>query len=230
MHCEGSEASYYRARYYDPQPGRFLSEDPLGHTGDGPNFYGYSLNNPVTLFDPHGLQTSVGQVLLAWDRFNDWLQGVGDAGDMTSDFLLGTGPQSRDFGPGTVQVSSLVHSPGINKARTYYKKHGCDASGDPRAVSGGHRFGLKGLAESGLDPTLQYVGSYNWTITPNGNGTVTYTLTDNKSMTSLLYQLWPSSWSWPRDPFHRGWSLPGGITTQTYHWTEPVGIGGCGCK
>jgi RHS repeat-associated protein len=45
---------YYRARYYDPSTGRFLSEDPLGNSGDGPNFYDYALNEPVGLFDPSG--------------------------------------------------------------------------------------------------------------------------------------------------------------------------------
>ena len=32
---------YYRARYYDPSPGRFLSEDPLGSAA-GMNFYAYA--------------------------------------------------------------------------------------------------------------------------------------------------------------------------------------------
>jgi len=45
---------YYRARYYDPQPGRFLSEDPLGF-GQGVNFYAYVANNPINLIDPTGL-------------------------------------------------------------------------------------------------------------------------------------------------------------------------------
>jgi RHS repeat-associated protein len=44
---------YYRARYYDPQPGRFLSEDPA-YFRSGPNFYAYSLNNPINLRDPSG--------------------------------------------------------------------------------------------------------------------------------------------------------------------------------
>jgi RHS repeat-associated protein len=46
---------YYRARYYDPAAGRFVSEDPIGFSGDGTNFYIYVDNNPVVLIDPSGL-------------------------------------------------------------------------------------------------------------------------------------------------------------------------------
>ena len=45
---------YYRARYYDPNVGRFISEDPIGF-GAGVNFYDYVLNNPVRSKDPFGL-------------------------------------------------------------------------------------------------------------------------------------------------------------------------------
>ena len=44
---------YYRARYYDPDIGRFLSEDPLGFEADI-NFYTYVRNNPVNFNDPSG--------------------------------------------------------------------------------------------------------------------------------------------------------------------------------
>ena len=49
-----SEASYYRARYYDPSVGRFLSEDPITFVG-GNNFYGFVNNRPIGLSDPMGL-------------------------------------------------------------------------------------------------------------------------------------------------------------------------------
>ena len=45
---------YYRARYYDPKLGRFISEDPIGFDG-GANAYGYVEQNPVRYFDPMGL-------------------------------------------------------------------------------------------------------------------------------------------------------------------------------
>jgi RHS repeat-associated protein len=45
--------NYYRARYYDPSTGRFLSEDPIRFAG-GTDFYSYVLNNPVNRNDPKG--------------------------------------------------------------------------------------------------------------------------------------------------------------------------------
>ncbi len=48
---------FYRGRYYDPELGRFISEDALGHVG-GPSFYTYSSNNPIRFSDPFGLLTS----------------------------------------------------------------------------------------------------------------------------------------------------------------------------
>ena len=45
---------YYRARYYDPSTGRFISEDPIG-LEIGPNFYSYVSNDSVGQTDPSGL-------------------------------------------------------------------------------------------------------------------------------------------------------------------------------
>jgi len=49
---------YYRARYYDLNVGRFLTEDPVGFNA-GPNFYRYVRNNPALLIDPTGLITTL---------------------------------------------------------------------------------------------------------------------------------------------------------------------------
>jgi RHS repeat-associated protein len=44
---------YYRARYYDPKIGGFISEDPVDFE-DGLTRYSYVLSNPVNLIDPTG--------------------------------------------------------------------------------------------------------------------------------------------------------------------------------
>ena len=44
----------YRARYYNPTTGRFLSEDPIGFRG-GINKYAYVGDDPIDLIDPFGL-------------------------------------------------------------------------------------------------------------------------------------------------------------------------------
>jgi RHS repeat-associated protein len=46
---------YYRARYYDPTSGAFISGDPMGLTASS-NFYGYVDGNPVRYSDPYGLE------------------------------------------------------------------------------------------------------------------------------------------------------------------------------
>jgi RHS repeat-associated protein len=46
---------YYRARYYDPRAGRFISEDPLRWLA-GSNMYAYVDSRPTGGVDPFGLQ------------------------------------------------------------------------------------------------------------------------------------------------------------------------------
>jgi len=45
---------FYRARYFDPNSGRFLSEDPMRFTM-GANFFPYVHNDPMNRIDPFGL-------------------------------------------------------------------------------------------------------------------------------------------------------------------------------
>jgi RHS repeat-associated protein len=44
-----------RARFYDPNLGRFISEDPIGFAGGDINLFVYLRNNPVNDIDPFGL-------------------------------------------------------------------------------------------------------------------------------------------------------------------------------
>ena len=52
----GSYICYYRARYYDSQIGRFISEDPAGPITGGLNLYAYVSNGSPNFMDPTGLE------------------------------------------------------------------------------------------------------------------------------------------------------------------------------
>lgn len=81
---------YYRARFYDPQVGRFISEDPIGLSG-GINQFAYVHNDPVNGTDPSGLYgTDVHYYLtlyLAWKTgcFTHWEARQIAEGDQRSD-------------------------------------------------------------------------------------------------------------------------------------------------
>ena len=54
---------YYRARYYDPKAGRFITKDPISFNGGDVNLYAYVGNNPVNLIDPEGLRFGIPRAL-----------------------------------------------------------------------------------------------------------------------------------------------------------------------
>jgi RHS repeat-associated protein len=56
-HDKDTGLTYFGARYYDPQLGRFLSVDPVGFNASKPmsfNRYAYANNNPYAYVDPDG--------------------------------------------------------------------------------------------------------------------------------------------------------------------------------
>ena len=52
---DGTGMYYYRARYYNPTLGRFISEDPLQFGGGDIDFYEYVGDDPIGSTDPSGL-------------------------------------------------------------------------------------------------------------------------------------------------------------------------------
>jgi RHS repeat-associated protein len=100
---------YYRARWYDPKLGRFISEDPIGFAGGDVNLYGYVRNNPVNSIDPLG--TEVFAVYYRSDRRLDVM-----------DVNPGKGWFDKVINIGFSSYSNLFSGHGACK-----NKNGCDA-------------------------------------------------------------------------------------------------------
>jgi RHS repeat-associated protein len=75
---------YVRARWYDADLGRFVSEDPIGLNG-GINTYAYANNDPINLRDPSGLDpfvdctrykegTSNATILWCWSEYGSKIE------------------------------------------------------------------------------------------------------------------------------------------------------------
>ena len=62
---------FYRARYYDPKIGRFISEDPIGFEANDLNLYRYVHNNPGTYTDPTGNIAIWGYGTVSGLRYNE---------------------------------------------------------------------------------------------------------------------------------------------------------------
>jgi len=56
---EESGYDFLRARYYDPEVGRFLGRDAASQ---GPNAYGYAMNSPLSMVDPSGFWTICAEI------------------------------------------------------------------------------------------------------------------------------------------------------------------------
>lgn len=99
------QASYYRARYYDQNIGRFTSEDPIRFKA-GIGFYRYANNDPVVMNDPLGLKACiwVGDVDLFSYTTNEnqrngpWI--FGEAGKMSGSTGPWGGGSSSNTPPG----------------------------------------------------------------------------------------------------------------------------------
>ena len=51
---------YYRARYYNSEVGRFISQDPINFGGEDTNLYRYASNSSINYADPSGKKVTVG--------------------------------------------------------------------------------------------------------------------------------------------------------------------------
>lgn len=62
---------YYRARYFDPMDGKFISKDPIGFRGSDINLYQYVGADPINWTDPTGLTKGGKQKITGNDPLTD---------------------------------------------------------------------------------------------------------------------------------------------------------------
>jgi RHS repeat-associated protein len=110
---------FNRARCYNPTIGRFISEDPLGFAGSGPNSYAYVFDSPTNLVDPFGLAPGDWWDPSSYDfsHYDPWdtVQDVGNAAEAFTDSLtFGSASRLNDaFGAGgAVNRCSIGHKLG----------------------------------------------------------------------------------------------------------------------
>jgi len=184
MYEPGVEFYYMRARYYDPDIGRFISEDPIGFEG-GLNLYAYVGGNPVNAIDPIGTWSfSLEAYLGVGGGINiSYLDGtleatgrlgVGLGGGVSYDPLGEPSPHSKTTGSGYIARTSASGGIGLGVGPVSLDATGQIASGNAvttpvggnfasgslstLSTDGKWAFGIKAGASMGVD-----IGSYsNW--------------------------------------------------------------------
>jgi RHS repeat-associated protein len=124
---------HFRARWYDPETGRWLSNDPIGISG-GLNLYAFCANNPVCFVDPMG-----------WAHFGKrpldatggtFIYYLSEGGGMVEDYFnIGLYHEQLFYDDGTGQDVGFFapekkgEGYTIKSDKAYREKYGCDLDG-----------------------------------------------------------------------------------------------------
>ena len=150
---------YYRARYYDPETGRFVSPDPIGWAAGQTNGYAYVGGDPVGYRDPLGLNPAAGAAAggavggpvgaLIGGAIGAWV-GWNFTGPIVQDAMMASKPKPgskpKNCPPGTIPVDQAKGPWGWDKDNVHDIKSGVDAkptdwvgvTPDGRVITGDH--------------------------------------------------------------------------------------------
>jgi hypothetical protein len=138
--------------------------------------------------------------LAIWNE-DQYVQESFTAAQMTWEFFSGTGQASRTFSPDSAQSMSMEASLLFANAMAAYLKN----PNNPQNQSGVMNFGFTALLAAGVNPTQQFVGSFDYGISPGTNRNLNVTITNVTSFSSLMrfvqYFGLPVPPSWSRGNF-----------------------------
>jgi RHS repeat-associated protein len=105
---------YYRARYYDPGVGRFISEDPIGFAAGDTNLYRYVNNSPTNYTDPSGqIIPFILAGLAAWSEVALAAGAIGAAAGAVYGFgTEAIGSLAKDYDSGHLSFDSIGRAVG----------------------------------------------------------------------------------------------------------------------
>jgi len=186
---EATELTNSLHRWDDPQAQRWLNPDPSVFDGGQTNLDVYCGNNPINATDPTGLTWASNAAFL-------------------NDFLHGTGPTIRHYGPTTIEVTEMRAGAGAEKLR-----HAFYAGGGASIT-----YFRYGTVEAAAD-TMPYpwttpfqVGGWEGSATNTGHGTVKFRIVNYASKSSFLLHL----------PVRSPATGPMRTITQIFEWEEPI--------
>ncbi|HYO55505.1 RHS repeat-associated core domain-containing protein, partial [Archangium sp.] len=151
---------YNRFRYYDPQAGRYISQDPLGLSG-GLSLYGY-VSDPLSWMDPLGLsQCKASELKKIQPGTPQWAKAVEE--------LRAGGGKGINFRVQNQKIARQLlkeSRPEIPKRRSY--------AGPKNSQNHGFEYHLKDEAAGAPANDLRHLKWYDWRAksTSQGNGHV----------------------------------------------------------
>lgn len=226
----------FQLRLYDPRINRWITPDPYGQY---PSPYLAMGNNPISRVDPDGgtdctkppcnNETEVAlpefSITTYVDDVVETLAGWGDVFGRTWDWFTGKEElYSREVNNNF--ANAFKDAKGLEKARGYFYEqlnNGRNLFENP-VTDFGVDFGLEGLANAGLDPYEQFVGSYVVTEiilikTADGTYEIQYTLHNKTHFKSAAYHI-PGTPSWERGQYPFPDAM--GSVRQDIIFTEPL--------
>ncbi|MBJ6474313.1 MULTISPECIES: RHS repeat-associated core domain-containing protein, partial [Enterobacter cloacae complex] len=167
QYADGETGLHYNLfRYYDPQVGRFIVQDPIGFNGGNLNLYNYA-PNPLLWIDPMGLalsgvdfsgspslypvtgtQRNIVEITLQGSRGRDFTEAYKLAGISEADASEYTWHHLDDFDPKTGKSTMQLVTTEAHKASfphkgsvSQFEKHFGVKYGSPEAIKISHSKG-----------------------------------------------------------------------------------------